>query len=403
MNIMKNKLQYLTVYLMIIMTTSLIYSEYTSLFFILNIIITILIMYKYRVFPGKKDLIFLWIISIILLLLYVYTNGSYTIMSMLNTITTIFFTITYFKFNKNDFINKYVNIVVFIAIISIIGYITDISNSFNFLIDKIPQLIKSNPGFGSPHGGIFYVFQNINHSTRNSGFCYEPGKYQYFLNLAIYFILFCKTTLKRINIKLLILILTLITTMSTTGIVMGLIIVASYILLGKNRVSKKFVLTCIIIAMVVIIIFFYEQTYEILYKKLQFNYDTKTFDYGSGKTRLNDIKLDIEIFLNNIFGNGWHKYEEYWRLKQYGNYLYTTGSSSNSLTSMFAVYGLVFSSYINYRYLKKFIFNSKNITIMILLIIMYFYQNLSQSFSLTPLMIIFIISNNNELFGKESR
>lgn len=396
---MKNKLQYITIYLLIIITTSLIYSEYTNLIFIINMLLSTFILFKYKITPTKKDFLILWIISIIMLSLYLYTNGSYTLMSMINTITTFYFTIIYYRFNRAGFIDKYINIMIFICIVSLFGFISDMTNTFSFFIDKLPQLINSNPGFGNPHGGFFYVFRNINHSTRNSGFCYEPGKFQFFINLALYFILFCKTNIKYINIKFLILMITLITTMSTTGIIMGVIIIICYIFNKKNNIEKRFIFISVLIGLFIIMIFFYEQAYEVLIKKLQFNRDTKTFDYGSGKTRLNDIKLDLEIFKLNILGNGWKFYEEYWRIKQIGNYLYTTGSSSNSLTSMFAVYGIIFAGYINLKYILNFVFRSKNIIIILLLLFMYFYQNLSQSFSLTPLMIIFMISDNKQLFG----
>ncbi|WP_278600286.1 hypothetical protein, partial [Clostridium tertium] len=115
-----------------------------------------------------------------------------------------------------------------------------------------------------------------------------------------------------------------------------------------------------------------------------------------------DIKLDLEIFSMNIWGNGWVYYKDYWSAKQYGNYLYTTGSSSNSLTSMFAVYGIVFSIYINYKYIHSFFRKSNDMLMVSILIFMYLYQNLSQSFSLMPMMIIFILSNNELLYGREN-
>ncbi|WP_432733966.1 hypothetical protein [Clostridium perfringens] len=336
-----------------------------------------------------------------LIILFWSTNGSMTIASILNTLTSIIFTAIYFKFSYNDFTTIYIKIIIFLGIISLFGYFSDLTNSFGFLVDKLPRLITSNSKLGNPTGGFFYVFRNINKINQNCGICYEPGKYQFLLNLAMYFMLFCKNGIKKKKLVFLILSITIATTMSTTGIVMYIVIIIAYLISNKDSISKSYIILIFIITAIVIFSFFYDEITVTLFKKMNFNFSTMTFEYGSGNTRLNDISLDIEIFLNNIWGNGWRNYKNYWELKQYGNYLYTTGSSSNSLTSMFAVYGILFSLYINIKYITNFIFKSKSIIIILLLLITYFYQNLSQSFSLTPLMIIFLLSKNDILYGKD--
>lgn len=397
---MKKYLQYISIYILIIMSASLIYAEYMNIFFLLNLVISSIIIIKYKIFINLKDIIFLFIITILLIVLFWYTKGSFSISSALNTITTIFFTELYFRFNKDEFIDKYINIIIFICIISLFGYITDLTNTFNFIIQKLPKLITSDPKLGNPTGGIFYVFRNINKLTQNCGFCYEPGKYQFFLNIALYLILFCKTNKKHIKFKFIILLITIATTMSTSGLVVCMVIIAIYLISNNNSINKSYITIIFIIIALICLIFFYDKISVTLFKKMNFDFSTMSFEYGSGNTRINDIKLDIEIFKNNILGNGWENYKNYWAIKQYGNYLYTTGSSSNSFTSMFAVYGVIFSLYINYKYIRNFILNSKTIFISILLMFTYLYQNLSQSFSLTPIMLIFILSNNYILYGK---
>lgn len=399
---MKVFLQYASIYILILMTSSLIYPEYMEIFFLINIFISIIIFIKYRLFINKNDMTFIFILSTILIFLFWYTNGGISIQSIINTITTIFFTSLYFKFNREDFINKYINIISVIAIISIIGYISDITNTLNIIIDKLPSLINSNPILGNPKGGLIYVFRNINKINQNCGFCYEPGKYQFFINLAIYFILFCRNTVKMRKFKFTILLITLATTMSTTGLLMGGVIVILSIFKKNIFISKRYILVMFMIVCCICLIFFYERINLTLFQKLNFDFRTFTFEYGSGNTRINDIKLDLEIFSMNIWGNGWVYYKDYWSAKQYGNYLYTTGSSSNSLTSMFAVYGIVFSIYINYKYIHSFFRKSNDMLMVSILIFMYLYQNLSQSFSLMPMMIIFILSNNELLYGREN-
>lgn len=399
---MKVFLQYASIYILILMTSSLIYPEYMEIFFLINIFISIIIFIKYRLFINKNDMTFIFILSTILIFLFWYTNGGISIQSIINTITTIFFTSLYFKFNREDFINKYINIISVIAIISIIGYISDITNTLNIIIDKLPSLINSNPILGNPKGGLIYVFRNINKINQNCGFCYEPGKYQFFINLAIYFILFCRNTVKMRKFKFTILLITLATTMSTTGLLMGIVIVILSIFKKNIFISKRYILVMFMIVCCICLIFFYERINLTLFQKLNFDFRTFTFEYGSGNTRINDIKLDLEIFSMNIWGNGWVYYKDYWSAKQYGNYLYTTGSSSNSLTSMFAVYGIIFSIYINYKYIHSFFRKSNDMLMVSILIFMYLYQNLSQSFSLMPMMIIFILSNNELLYGREN-
>lgn len=150
-----------------------------------------------------------------------------------------------------NFVNKYINIIVVFAAISLIGFIV------GMIQPSVALLFPVTIGDASVdyHNALIYVFMTpkgygtFRLMTRNAGICWEPGCYQMFLNVALFFLLEKQLYVeqKLFIWKLLILMITIITTMSTTGIfLMTIIIIANWKVWARLG-SRSFILIPIII------------------------------------------------------------------------------------------------------------------------------------------------------------
>lgn len=384
--------KYLLIYLLIIMTSSLVYSQYQQIILFLSLGIASILILAKKTKITNKLIIIINLFVILLLSLYLYSEGSYTLGSMVNTLAIIFITYIYTKYIGYEFIDRYINIMYIITIISIFGYINDLTGFGDFFVNKLPSFLDYTPHLQSVKGGFLFAFNKLNHIGRNSGFCIEPGKYQYFINLALLFLLHFRKEkiIGNIN-KLIVFLIGVLTTFSAGAYIITGIIFLPYILeFNNNAKSKVFLfIICTILVMPNLDIINTK-----IIDKLEFNIETFSFERGSGNTRLNDIKLDIKIFKSNILGNGWNNYKEKW-LTMAESDNYTTGSSSSSLTGSLAVYGIIVFLFIILLYInsiKRIGRNNFNLKVILYLFILI--QTLTQSFLLTPLMIFLWFSDN---------
>lgn len=395
---MLNFFKYILIYILLIMTSSIIYAQYMQIIWGIALVIAINLILLNKVKLNYKFIKILISITVLFIFLYLYSNGSYTIMSMLNTLSMIVISYVYINYIGDEFIDRYINIIVFIVIISIFGYINDLTGIGNVIINKLPRLITYNQNLSSVRGGFLFAFHKMNHIGRNSGFCIEPGKFQYFINLALIFLIyFKKIYIKNINFKLVILIIGVITTFSLGAYIITIIILIPYMLNFRfnNKLKILVLLLCTISICANINII-----NEKIISKASFDFKTGKFAEGSGNTRLNDIKLDIEIFKENILGNGWKEYEKKWTYRTEG-LNYTKGSSSSSLTSTLAVYGIVIWIYILFLYyisIRKL--TKRNLSLKIILLIFVFWQSLTQSFLITPLSFGIWFLDYNLIYGE---
>ena len=113
------------------------------------------------------------------------------------------------------FADIFVKVIVFLAAISLVGYLSDVLQLFDGLVHKLPVI----PDRG--YDGIFYVFRDNFHPQRNSSIFFEPGAYQAFLNAALFIIFFTNSDVgrKRQWIYIVVLIAALVTAFSTTGFI----------------------------------------------------------------------------------------------------------------------------------------------------------------------------------------
>jgi O-antigen ligase len=239
------------------------------------------------------------------------------------------------------FAETYVKVIVFLAAISLFGYLSDTLHLFDGLVQKLSNI----PGRG--YEGFFYVFRDTYHPYRNQSIFFEPGAYQAFLNAALFIIFFSKTRLdaRRQWLYIIILMAALTTTFSTTGFIIFLC--GFFLFLYKSEVATFYGKLVLVSIGIIIIIFFAAQFNESFVKKINDYMTANEYEFTySAQTRSSQLKADLRVIKKHVFGLG---QREYLREFQMEGRTENRGSS-NGVTKILAMYGIpigifIFGSY----------------------------------------------------------
>ena len=217
MKVQKEFINYLLVYLLLFLSGSWRYMQASNKYLILGFFAAFIawLLFSDRRFSDRFLLYIIFFIGLYLSL-SLYTGGGITLPSIAAAFMKMMIAYLILKTIGSKFSETYIKLVVFLAVISLFGYLSDRFNLFEALVTKLPRggdISTGNTGYE----GIFYLFRFPWHITRNNSIFYEPGAYQAFLNAALFLIFFTKTTFERREkwIYIAILVITLITTYST--------------------------------------------------------------------------------------------------------------------------------------------------------------------------------------------
>lgn len=251
------------------------------------------------------------------------------------------------------FIDLFIKCMYIIAFFSLIIFLSNlIINKMNpSLLDNWPY--KVNNSANTVVNNYFLSVYQISYRAfdRNFGPFWEPGAYQTFLILALYFTLFYKKNNNKKHIF--IFGLTIISTFSTTGIIALFLLLFlaffNYLNNKKNEYNKRKINIVVTLLLFIVLAFFtillIPKNYtELVFGKLS---GILSGDYASGSTSTR-IYAFIEpikaMFKKSIFGLG------YRGLNQYAievGYLLNTCT----ITNWFGMYGLMIGLIFNYYYI----------------------------------------------------
>jgi len=288
---------------------------------------------------SDRFLLYVFIYAAFVFSLMLYTGGGITLLSLISGIMKLVIAYLILRTVGMSFSEIYIKLVVFLAAISLFGYLSDSYNLLDGLVRKLP------PVGDKGYGGILYLYRFSWQIERNNSIFYEPGAYQAFLNAALFLIFFTKTSLKKTEklIYVAILLTALVTTFSTTGFVIFLAMVPVF--LYKNEIltfTGKMIMVGVGIAIIGSLSTQFNSWFVVKVKDYLSadEYDTG----GSAKARSDDFKTDLKIFKKHIFGLGFDEYnEEFGRL---GRRRADEIGSSNGVTKTLATMGLPFSLFL---------------------------------------------------------
>lgn len=271
--------------------------------------------------------------------------------------------------DEDEFIEKFNNIVYFLAIYSLIGFIINI---FLFsLVEKFPTIYSMNTGI-TYYNLFFTVVCNNTYVVRNYGMFWEPGAFSVFLCIALFFELIKSKNLKLTRI--IIISITILTTKSTLGIIAVILLYLIYFIrnpiafTGKNRK----LLFCVVFAIIILLFFIPHDFYSEIFDKLY-----KLDNYGnvnsSMQTRLNAVYYMLNAFFNSAgFGIGIENY-------LYIQETYCNDMATATMANWLAIYGILWGGicicgYLRY-FLKSFKFSFSAILILIFAVLLLATEN----------------------------
>lgn len=341
------------VYLLIFTSGSLRYNQSDDKYLVLGFLVALL---AWVAFTGRKIssgfLLYTFSFAGILYALSLYTGGSMSLASVGSVTMKLILAYLIIRTVGERFTVTYVKVMVFLAAVSLLGYMSDTLHLLDGLVNKLPVI----PGRG--HDGLFYIFRDTYHPYRNQSIFFEPGAYQGFLNAALFIVFFTIPDLGRRKqwVYISILLAALVTAFSTTGFIIFLCCFALF--LYKSDVASLYGKLMMIGIGVVVVSVFAAQFHQRFVEKIDVYLSASEYDFTwSAQTRSSQLKADIKVIKKHFFGLGIKKYLEEFRLEGRTD---NTGSS-NGVTRILAMYGIpiglfMFGSY--FWAIKRLLYDS---------------------------------------------
>lgn len=333
--------QYVLVYLLVAVTGGLVFQEYGETAILGTFAVCMFAAARYLRKISASFIVYAAVFTSLLLLVHVYTRGSLQLTSVLGTILQLLIAYIVLALTGKDFPRLFVNLITFLAGISLVGYAIDQIRWLDPVVALLPNYIEA------AHEGIFYSFGYDIHLDRNISIFFEPAVYQAFVNAALFMIFFVPnaTAARWRNPRIGLLVVTLVTTFSTTGyLIFG---VLSLLVLVRGRVANRAVLLIGIAGVVSFVVLFTGAVENTLVKKVDLYFSGSSLDEGIELRRKFDVLADIDIFKENIWGRGYAEYhEEFARRSHAFVRPGTLAGSSNGITKTFAVYGVWFGLFL---------------------------------------------------------
>ena len=380
-------LQYILLYICMLNTSSKASDMYGDKFIIATFVVSLIIIILHYVRIEKKPFLLIGGLCFVLFMQHVLLQSDISINSFLNLLSKFLISYCAVMIDRENFLKRFINLVIFIACCSLV---------FFFLIqigaDALVRNVLITNHAPCRTGNISYgrfLYHYMPNYGRNVGLYNEPGVYQLYLNLALFFLLF-QSEKNNLNKKQtvrysIVLVITIISAMSTAGYIGLFAIFALYLVSLKKTITlKKFV---ILISIIFLFLLFLQTDlfYQNFARKLEWSDDGR-FSSGTGNARLASLIMDINYILHNPLGYG---YSINWvNTLSFANN--ETGSSFG-LTSLIVCYGIPISIFIYVLYFIAFInvgdSNIQRFTIIISFILAFS----SQPWVLTPVYLTIMI------------
>jgi hypothetical protein len=301
-----------------------------------------------------------------------------------------------FDFNREKFVSRYVRLVVFMSVISLIFFVlVQINSSLAIALTPFHFIGGSDYQGDVIMHGLFLYTVNPWHITKNTSVFGEPGVYQIVLNSAIMCLLFledkCEMTQKTRNKYLLVLLLTVATCQSTTGYFGIAIIAVGYIFFSGKMADKKYkwrILGVFSVAVIILLTDYYvNQSESLLVKSLISKVFTSagTFDLTatSGQYRIGTIELCIKSLAVYPLGVGYDAVQKLLSTRD--------GLVGAKILTSAAACGIPWLVFVLTWIFYTILASNRHWAYKIVFIVLYFNTALAQSQEFYPALIMFTI------------
>lgn len=339
-------LKLFAVYLLIFLSGSIRYNAEQDFLLLVATVVAVAFLLRQVRRLNAAFVVYATLFFLALATISLYTSGSLSLGSVAGTTLRLIFAYAVLALVKDDFIESYLRVVFFLAVVSLIGFVSDTYLLFEPLVQLLPVV-----GDGQAYEGFIYAFRYVVQPGRNSSIFYEPGAYQIFLNSALFLVLFITSNWpqsRRLR-YLLILIATIITTFSTTAYLMTALILAAAIL-HSDVIARKYK-GFLLFGIATVMLLLSDKIEQVVVFKLQDYLDIQNVTDSSNR-RSFDPLIDMQIFSQNPFGVG---YEEYRLAFSLTGQVREGAGSSNGITRLLAVFGLPFAVFLLLSYSRFFL------------------------------------------------
>lgn len=396
----KTVFHYILLYVLLMYHGSIVFKKYQDIVYV-----AVLVLFFIRYIIKGQDLYKRYVIAIIgllasLFLTFILTSGDLGIPSILNIFCSFAFSYIVYDYDKKMVLTRYVKIVTFFSIVSLICFGIQCIN-INVLKNFLGTIEQSNQIF---YGGIFYT---VTGSNRNVGMFAEPGLYQIVLSVSLFLILFEDEKLfiseKWKKIILVITIITLITAQSTTGY-LSLVVLLAVFILQRNKSNSRVYVKLLIIGVALFL------TWDISKGNDGLIYQTvisKMFDQtgnidvtvSTGSSRYYSMLADLSVAVKHPFGVGYKNYAIYWRQELLQNI--GDATSCVGFTYSCAAIGFISTFYIIFMYLILIKRNFTNVYMMMAYILLFINITMAQPSIRYPAMML-VLFVENSVFEEET-
>lgn len=235
--------------------------------------------------------------------------------------------------SAEEFKLAFVDVVSVLALVSVVGFF--LHYIFPGIVNYLPTITNTT---GYQYGNLLLTV--IPHDVmyvpfRNYGIFREPGVYQFYLNLALIFLLNERKLAK--SWRFYAVLLALVFTFSTAGYILCMCVFVMYFFLGKLELRANTVIPMVMGALVLLFLFARGiiRADGAVFSKL-FTSNSST------NSRFGSIFVDFYLSLSKpIFGNGYEFVEDNFKLIARNTYGLKQMHNTNTVMKMLAVHGFV--------------------------------------------------------------
>ena len=378
-------IQYLIIYILLLVQGTAFESNHHDFFQI--VIFFLGISYCYKRTVSKSTLSKIMVIALSLLVSCIVTQGSMTLGSIITLINTFLIVMCAYKLCPEKIAERAVKLICLFSLLSLVFYTAQMLNPEFLRRISIPYTYNTGDQYwqnGSRVDLVIYFnflfsYNPYAQRLRNCGIFTEPGVYAMVLTAALFLLLYNKDKFEMKSFKryLIILIVTMVSVQSAMGFIC-LAIIFAYVLMNKRENMGNIKKVLILAGVAVLLVSIYQGTESIIYRNLLskiYDFDASAVDLSvsTGKSRLESIRADMSIALQNPFGVGYRDYTPLWNSIKEN---IPDRASCVGLTKNFAVFGFIPVIYTLVYYCNVFRNKNKMLSVCycICLIIIYLSQ-----------------------------